>query len=312
MKQRNAELATLLQAQHRSARTADASNAASIQDIWKAFKNHIADERARFSALDASRRELQTAHKAKANEADNLSARLKDADLRIKRLQNGSHHDPIRAEGASVSEPHPTDSDFMALEDEVVQQILLADTHLARAEAAEIAKQQVERDLSLHRSDIGRLSKQLEELLQSDKRKAERLTVLERNIRESEGRREDADALNAELVEAEVAKLMDKERQRYNKDLQDRDFTIAQTRAKYQGELAQLSEEQGHLRDEVSRAREEARSLKAKEEALRLQLDDELHASSSWKMTRDRMEARIGRCKCLCVDFLLSSCLQGI
>lgn len=42
------------------------------------------------------------------------------------------------------------------------------------------------------------------------------------------------------------------------------------------------------------RYKEANRLLKAKEEELRMQLEDELHSSSGWKRDRERLESRVG------------------
>lgn len=44
------------------------------------------------------------------------------------------------------------------------------------------------------------------------------------------------------------------------------------------------------------RYKEANRLLKAKEEELRMQLEDELHSSSGWKRDRERLESRVGEC----------------
>jgi myosin protein heavy chain len=43
------------------------------------------------------------------------------------------------------------------------------------------------------------------------------------------------------------------------------------------------------------RYKEANRLLKAKEEELRMQLEDELHSSSGWKRDRERLESRVGK-----------------
>ena len=113
---------------------------------------------------------------------------------------------------------------------------------------------------------------------------------------------------------ARLNKEMERERARYQKDLQDFERTVHQTRTKYQGklrsrwpfhyamliyfdataELAQLTEDLGSQRDDMLRYKEANRLLKAKEEELRRELEDELHSSSGWKREKERLESRIG------------------
>jgi myosin protein heavy chain len=59
-------------------------------------------------------------------------------------------------------------------------------------------------------------------------------------------------------------------------------------------ELSKLSEDLAAQRADMLRYKEANRLLKAKEEELRMQLEDELHSSSGWKRDRERLEIRVG------------------
>ncbi|KAF8737443.1 hypothetical protein AX14_012835 [Amanita brunnescens Koide BX004] len=106
-----------------------------------------------------------------------------------------------------------------------------------------------------------------------------------------------------------LAEELDDERAQHQKDLAERDFTIDQTRKKYQGkflyvqvapmlmiwpaELAQLSEELQSQRDNISRLREENRKLRSDYDELQLRFDDEVYSSGGWGKERERMEMKI-------------------
>lgn len=59
-------------------------------------------------------------------------------------------------------------------------------------------------------------------------------------------------------------------------------------------ELSKLSDDLAAQRADMLRYKEANRLLKAKEEELRMQLEDELHSSSGWKRERERLESRLG------------------
>jgi myosin protein heavy chain len=59
-------------------------------------------------------------------------------------------------------------------------------------------------------------------------------------------------------------------------------------------ELSRLSDDLAAQRADMLRYKEANRLLKAKEEELRMQLEDELHSSSGWKRERERLESRVG------------------
>lgn len=61
-------------------------------------------------------------------------------------------------------------------------------------------------------------------------------------------------------------------------------------------ELSKLSDDLAAQRADMLRYKEANRLLKAKEEELRMQLEDELHSSSGWKRERERLESRVGEC----------------
>jgi len=112
-----------------------------------------------------------------------------------------------------------------------------------------------------------------------------------------------------ELFRRRVKEEMEDERNQYQKDLAERDFTIDQTRQKYQAELLQISEgglvfimtnselnenpESRHLRDNISNLREENHKMRSELDELQLLYDDELFASSSWKKDKERMNTKI-------------------
>jgi myosin protein heavy chain len=62
-------------------------------------------------------------------------------------------------------------------------------------------------------------------------------------------------------------------------------------------ELSKLSDDLAAQRADMLRYKEANRLLKAKEEELRMQLEDELHSSSGWKRDRERLESRVGEYK---------------
>ncbi|KAJ9099994.1 hypothetical protein QFC19_005811 [Naganishia cerealis] len=120
----------------------------------------------------------------------------------------------------------------------------------------------------------------------------QRLTA-EKQLRQLQALIEDTDLQNAMVRMNRNNQELEKERARYQKDLRDFEYTITQTRTKYQNELSKLSEDLAAQRADMLRYKEANRLLKAKEEELRMQLEDELHSSSGWKRDRERLETRL-------------------
>ncbi|KAJ9107513.1 hypothetical protein QFC21_000969 [Naganishia friedmannii] len=126
---------------------------------------------------------------------------------------------------------------------------------------------------------------------------AQRLTA-EGKLRQMQALIEETDLQTATLKMNRNNQELEKERARYQKDLRDFEYTITQTRTKYQSkhyehELSKLSQDLAAQRADMLRYKEANRLLKAKEEELRMQLEDELHSSSGWKRDRERLEIRV-------------------
>lgn len=106
-----------------------------------------------------------------------------------------------------------------------------------RIEASEIARAKAARSEAAARRALADLEKQHEELAADRKKLTERLREQEKQLREakaklSEGGRENSET---DLLRQHLVEELEDARERHQKDLTDRDFTIDQTRKKYQG-----------------------------------------------------------------------------
>lgn len=153
-------------------------------------------------------------------------------------------------------------------------------------------QQTLERDIRQLRSEL-QTTQNLAKDAQKGRTEAEaRVAATEKRLKDMSSMHDPALSSSAGFA-ARLNKEMEKERARYQQDLQEFERTVHQTRAKYQAELAQLTEDLGSQRDNMLRFKEANRLLKAKEEELRRELEDELHSSSGWKRERERLESRI-------------------
>ncbi|KAK2467941.1 hypothetical protein APHAL10511_000236 [Amanita phalloides] len=164
-----------------------------------------------------------------------------------------------------------------------------------RLESAEIARAKAARGEAFVRRTLSELEKAQadtggERRALSDKLKSADLKVNELNAKIEEETRELSE-LNE--LRQRLAEELEDERANHLKDLAERDFTIDQTRKKYQAELAQLSEELQSQRDNISRLREENRKLRSDHDKLQLMYDDEAYNSGGWKKEKERMETKI-------------------
>ncbi|KAF8328237.1 uncharacterized protein EI90DRAFT_1618233 [Cantharellus anzutake] len=126
--------------------------------------------------------------------------------------------------------------------------------------------------------------------------------TLQEQLRLAEGRARDLEsrvdngtrgASETEILRRRLTEQLDDEKERHKKDVAERDVMIDQTRKKYQGELALLSEELQSQRDTISRLRDESRKTRAELDQLHLQYDDEVYSSGAWKKEKERLESKI-------------------
>ena len=134
----------------------------------------------------------------------------------------------------------------------------------------------------------------------------------EKKLRSMESKLEEERREVSELavIQKRLEEELEDEREQHQKDLSERDFTIDQTRKKYQcksiindfryrvtwespAELAQLSEELQSQRDSLSRIREENRKIRSDFDELQLRYDDEVYNSGGWKKEKERMDTKI-------------------
>ncbi|KAF8154672.1 class II myosin [Crassisporium funariophilum] len=140
---------------------------------------------------------------------------------------------------------------------------------------------------------LAELEKSHEESVTASKKS---LKAAEKRIRslETELDKEGRESSETTVLRQRLAEELEDEREQHQKDLSERDFTIDQTRKKYQAELAQLSEELQSQRDGLSRLREDNRKLRSDYDELQLRYDDEIYNSGGWKKEKERMETKIG------------------
>ncbi|EDQ99797.1 myosin II heavy chain [Laccaria bicolor S238N-H82] len=132
-----------------------------------------------------------------------------------------------------------------------------------RLEAAEIARAKAARGEAFARRTLVDVEKLQTEAVAERQITHDRLRAAELRLRELEAKLEEEVRESSEttVLRQRLAEELEDEREQHQKDLAERDFTIDQTRKKYQAELAQLSEE--------------------------------VYNSGGWKKEKERMETKI-------------------
>ncbi|KAG8883338.1 hypothetical protein FRB97_006763 [Tulasnella sp. 331] len=329
----NARLMELLDDEGEARQTASSAQMDGVKAMWDKFQHTINSERESYSKLEESRRallaqqraaqteledhrrqvtELTQAKKKLQSEVTDLRERV-EVEMLAKNSETGGLHfleyepvilkrehlDAKRKMQSQLQELEMATSASTAIYSELREAVEVsqskAEQYLGRLEAAEIAKAKAVRAETLARQSLENAEKAQVSAVADRKAAEVRIASLEQQIHDYEARLEDENRgyADAELLNHRLAEEMESERDQYQKDLSDRDFTIDQTRQKYQTELAQLSEELQFQRDSLSRLREENRKIRGEYDDLQLRHDDEVYNGGAWKKEKERFETKI-------------------
>ncbi|KAF8320349.1 nonmuscle myosin heavy chain b [Clavulina sp. PMI_390] len=296
-------------------RLSESKSAENVKVLWTKYQTAIADERANSAKADDSRKALlaqQRAHQAELEDSRRQVAEL----LRSKQELQSTASDlqarldretGARAEATARSldltqkvkeleaTSKVTSSASTEFRNELQQYKAKAAGYLSKLEAAEAAKASLVRTESAARQTVAEMERAMAEVTGERKAAEIRLRDYEQRIRDLENRLEKAQhgGADVEIFKRRLAEQMEEERDQYQKDLVERDFTMDQTRKKYQAELAQLSSELQSQRDTISRLREENRKTRGELDQLQLHMDDELYEAGTWKKEKERLETKI-------------------
>ncbi|KAG9003013.1 hypothetical protein FRB94_001636 [Tulasnella sp. JGI-2019a] len=311
----NARLMELLDDEGEARQSASSAQMDGVKAMWDKFQNTIKSERESYSKLEESRRALLAQQRAAQTELEDNRRQVTELSQAKKKLQaevmdlrervevellaKTSEADAKRKMQSQLQELEMATSASSVIHTELRQALELsqskAEQYLSRLEAAEITKAKAVRAETLARQALETAEKGQVAAVADRKAAEARITTLEQQVRDLEARLEDDNRgyADAELLNSRLAEEMESERDQYQKDLSDRDFTIDQTRQKYQTELAQLSEELQFQRDSLSRLREENRKIRGEYDDLQLRYDDEVYNGGAWKKEKERFETKI-------------------
>ncbi|KAH7091794.1 hypothetical protein BKA62DRAFT_84948 [Auriculariales sp. MPI-PUGE-AT-0066] len=312
----NSRLAELLQEEAQARRAAEAEQMDGVKAMWSKFQSTMNQERDSYSKLEESRKALLAQQRTTQTELEDQRRQVQELLQSRKRLQaqlaemtdrvelevmakNDEGIARRRLQGqlqdleAASSASNTVNSEY---QEAAAMWKSKAESYLARIEAAEVGKVKADRGEAHIRRTLEESQRALADTAAERKGADARISELEQHIQELERKLEEdsREFSDMELFRQRLAEEMEDERHQHQKDLAERDFSIDQTRKKYQAELAQLSEEMLHEREKRSRLSDEIRRLKSEHDELQLRYDDEVYSGSSWKKEKERLEAKIG------------------
>lgn len=308
----NAKLAELLEEEAEARRTAEAAQVDGVQAMWLKFQKTMVEERESYTRLEESRKALMVQQRNAQGELEAHRAQLRDLTQARKQLQveveelreqlevskseaaNARRQLQKRLQDDEVSSS--TSSAALSELRAVVESYKAKEqSYQERLEAAEIARAKAARGEAFARRTLVDVEKLQTEAVAERQITHDRLRAAELRLRELDAKLDEEGRESSEttVLRQRLAEELEDEREQHQKDLAERDFTIDQTRKKYQAELAQLSEELQSQRDSLSRLREDNRKIRSDYDELQLRHDDEVYNSGGWKKEKERMETKI-------------------
>ncbi|CAG8563681.1 4096_t:CDS:10 [Ambispora gerdemannii] len=170
------------------------------------------------------------------------------------------------------------------------------DGTIAKLENFELERLKAEKNEEYLKVHIKELEAALSDAINDRKSAEEKIKTLEEEIVEMESKMDDEamEMADLSLIKRRLQEDIDEERDRYKKDLEEREFALEQTRKKYHKELTRLTNEIELERANSIRLHKENKDLLSENEEIRIQIED-ISSSSlvNWKREREKYEAKI-------------------
>ncbi|OLL25620.1 Myosin type-2 heavy chain 2 [Neolecta irregularis DAH-3] len=170
-----------------------------------------------------------------------------------------------------------------------------SEDYFGKLEVAEIAVRKATRAESYMQSQLEETERELVEVKEAHKANELEIQRLVQKIQILEAKLEDgsADSTMSHLAHQRLQNELEELRVRHERDLEERDSYIDQTRSKYQKELTSLHGELESERHNVMDLRTENKKLRASSDSLQVKLDESLLISTSWSKEKARYETKV-------------------
>ncbi|CAG8531984.1 6454_t:CDS:10 [Acaulospora morrowiae] len=174
-------------------------------------------------------------------------------------------------------------------------------------DAAELSRLKAEKSEGLLKLQVTELEQSLVEISNDKKIAQDKARYLEEQLVELDAKMEDDAVEIADFasLRSRLQDEFDEERERYRKDIEEIQFSLDQTRKKYQLELVKLTDEIEMERANIVRLREENKSLRTENEEI-LAKSEGHHNLNLWKREKERYESQITELTQLYGDALAS------
>ncbi|KTW30988.1 uncharacterized protein T551_01540 [Pneumocystis jirovecii RU7] len=170
-----------------------------------------------------------------------------------------------------------------------------AEEYFNKLETAEINVIKASRSETFARSQLKDAEETISKMLEERKEMEEHFHSLQKQIRELEAKIEDSsvEILETNMSRQRVEQELEIYKGRRQKELEDREYFLEQTRKKYQRELSGISNELQIERENSIQVLSENKQLRETLEKLQLNWDTEVLNNSSWEREKTRLESSV-------------------
>ncbi|RHZ59360.1 hypothetical protein Glove_364g12 [Diversispora epigaea] len=177
----------------------------------------------------------------------------------------------------------------------------------SKLDTAELSRLKAEKSEGLLKLQVTELEQSLVEASNDRKIAQDKARYLEEQLMELEAKMDDdaAEIADFNLLRSRLTDEFNEERERYKKDIEDIQYSLDQTRKKYQIELIKITDEFETERSNISRLREENKNLQMENEEL-LNKSEVNNSLALWKREKERYDVQIAELTRLYNDALVS------
>ncbi|KTW30216.1 hypothetical protein T552_00694 [Pneumocystis carinii B80] len=264
----------------------------SFDSIAESRKSLLLEQRETLTELESTRKELKELKKSQSNlqhEYNLLEERLKTYELSD---ESDTHLELVKELAEMQMRFEIENQRTIDLTENVTLYKNRAEEYFNKLETAEINVIKASRSEAFTRSQLKDAEETISKMLEERKEMEEYFQSLQKQIQELEAKVEDnsIEILEANMSRQRIEQELEIYRGRRQKEIEDREYSLEQTRKKYQRELSGLSNELEIERENSMQVRNENRQLRETLEKLQLTWDAEMLNNSSWEREKNRLE----------------------
>ncbi|RQM07465.1 hypothetical protein DH86_00002886 [Scytalidium sp. 3C] len=247
--------------------------------------------------LNDTKKQLENMKRARATlEVEVRDAKSDMEEMALARDQEASSRNKLLKEFADLQIRYDAESSKLA---DVTSNLSLyksrADEYFSKLEQAEIAVLKATRAEQFARQQAKEAEETCAEIMSEREQKDGMIEDLQRQNQSLEERLEDlsSDLESAMQARKRLQHELEDYRSQRERDIEDKESSIEQTRKKYQAEFAALTNELDIAREEKLFKQAEVTRLREELDELRSKWDDEVLNSSTWSKEKARMESTL-------------------